>query len=292
MIRHTRLFHTLAALLAALFVTLLIGCAPKVPPGTALDSPKAAWIAFRQNYCVKPKAPAMKVKASLYYSRLKPIKRTNRTLMTMWGDFGGPMRLDVSASIGKRLAHIRENGDGLLVFYPTENVAYTHIDPVLGATRLGMPFPFSLNTLSSVVMGDYSGLVPKKYAEGMRSDDTYVYDMDNGLVDRVTLDITGRPVLVEGRTTKAYADPLTWRLEINKYEETDGTFVPSSAKLTLALSNGEKGILHVKSREFMVKAWPESSTDLALPEGVVPTRLDMHYYKTEHGNLPVIHEDK
>ena len=58
----------------------------------------------------------MLIKGSLYYSRVTPTRRTNRTLFSMWGDFDGPMRLDVSAGIGKLLAHIREDRAGLLVY--------------------------------------------------------------------------------------------------------------------------------------------------------------------------------
>lgn len=294
MMNRSLLTCTLAALVAVLILAVG-GCTPKTPPGTVMNSPEAAWKSFRRHYCERPDGPAMKVKASLYYSQVKPRKRTNRTLMTMWGDFKGTMRMDVSASIGKLLAHIRENGDGLLVFYPADNQAYAHVNPVLGATRLGMPFPFSLSQLGHVLMGDFSGLVPKRYAEGSRTTrgaDGFVYTIKSGLVTSVTLDVVGRPVLIEGRTAQGFGDATTWRLEVNRYEDPVGNEPPIGDKLTLALDNGEKGVLHIKSRELMLAAWPKDSLALTLPDDVEPIRLDNGYIERKTGELPVVYEEK
>lgn len=283
------------ALLAAVFLFAAPGCTPKTPPGTVFHAPGAAWRFFRARYCVSPSAPAVKIRASLYYSQIRPRKRTNRTLMTLWGDFGGAMRMDVSASIGTLLAHIRENGEGLLVFYPSENEAYTHVDPVLGATRLGMPFPFSLKVLAAVLAGDFSDLVPKGYAVARAVDGNnpgFVYDLDDGLVERVTLDVIGRPVLVEGTTTKSYTGARTWRLEINRYQEFEGAKPPLADKVTLALDNGEKGVLHIKSRQLMLTAWSARSLGLTLPDGVEPIHLDNGYNHEPTGDAPVVYEEK
>jgi len=282
----------LAATVAALLLFVLGGCAAKVPPGTLLDTTDAAWRSYQRYYCVAPKEPAMKVKASLYYSRLKPRKRTNRTLVSLWGNFDGPTRLDVSASIGKLLTHIREDKDGLLVFYPGDNVAYAHTDPVLGATQLGMPFPFSLAELAEILMGNFSGISPKRYASAERIEGRYIFEVDSALVSRITLDLVGRPTLIEGVTTDATGLEQTWRLEINKFEETEDTTAPLPRKLTLALENGETGVLHIKSRELIMTAWPTKSTDLALPTETETIRLDRGRYTGDTGELPVIYEDK
>ena len=286
---------SMAPPLAAVLLLAVFGCTPKTPPGTLFNAPEAAWKSFRAHYCAPPSSPAVKIKASLHYSQVRPRKRTNRTLMTLWGDFGGPMRMDVSASIGKLLAHIRENGDGLLVFYPSDNEAYAHENPVLGATRLGMPFPFSLKVLAAVLAGDFSDLAPRGYAAAERIDGNnpgFAYDLKHGLVTRVTLDEAGRPILIEGKTTKAYATARTWRLEINGYQEPEGKRTPLPEKVTLALDNGEKGVLHIKSRELMLTVWPTKSLDLTLPDEVEPIRLDNGYNHESTGDIPVVYEDK
>jgi len=285
---------TCTLLSVAVLIFVAGGCTPKTPPGTVMHSPEAAWNSFRRHYCARPDGPALKVKASLHYSQVKPRKRTNRTLMTMWGDFKGTMRMDVSASIGTLLAHIRENDEGLLVFYPADNQAYAHVDPVLGATRLGMPFPFSLSDLGHVLLGDFSGLVPKRYAGGSRTargTGGFVYTFDDGLVTSVTLDVVGRPVLVEGRAAGGSGDAKTWRLEVNRYETPVGDEVPLGDRLTLALDNGEKGVLHIKSRELMLAAWPGEALALELPDDVDPIRLDAGDVDRETGEIPVIYEE-
>ncbi|BDQ38120.1 hypothetical protein SYK_24800 [Pseudodesulfovibrio nedwellii] len=289
------LLKPLATSAVALLLVMAFGCTPKTPPGTIMSTPDAAWKSFRRHYCVSPKAAGMKVKASLYYTRIKPRKRTNRTIMTMWGNFDGAMRLDVAASIGKLLAHIREDDNGLLVFYPSDEEAYTHISPVLGATRLGMPFPFSLSELGNVLVGDFSGLAPKRYTTADRvtsSQGGYIFTFDNGLISSITLDVVGRPVRVEGRTTKSYENAHKWLLEINRFEESTSDVAPLPDKITLALDNGEKGVLHIKSRELMIAAWPAKSLNLILPNGITPIRLDNGYHNQKNGEIPVVYEDK
>lgn len=282
----------LAVFMTALIFVVMPGCTAKKPAGVIQATPEAAWQVFRQHYCKPQKAPGLLVKASLYYSRLKPIKRTNRTLISMWGGFSGVMRLDVSAGMGKLLAHIREDDNGLLAFYPSDKKAYTHVNSVLGATRLGMPFPFSLRELANVIVGDFSGLVPAKYGKSDRVKANFVYLVDDSLVSRVMLDETGRPILLEGRTTKAYETAHEWRLEINTYEDIVGKKAPLLTKLTLALDNGEKGVLHIKSRELKSVPWPARSIGLELPESVEIIRLDNGFRPTENEEIPIVYEDK
>ena len=289
MIRPSRL----TLLSAALAVLLLApGCTPRRTADSGPATPEAAWKVFRRNYCAPRKEPGLLVKASLYYTRVKPTKRTNRTLVTLWGDFNGPMRLDVAAGMGKLLAHIREDEGGLLVFYPTEKKAYSHTDAVLGATRLGMPFPFSLNELARVTAGDFSGLIPALPKEGARTDKGFRYLLDDGLVTVLELDRDGRPILLEGRISKGYETAQEWRLEINAYEEPAGKAVPMPGRLTLALDNGEKGVLRIRSRALKMAPWPAKALNLVLPEGVEFRRLDSGTKSAGETEIPVVYEDK
>ncbi|WP_338669003.1 hypothetical protein [Pseudodesulfovibrio methanolicus] len=289
----SRLGSTLvpAATLAVLMLAALSGCATRIPPGLALDTPKAAWSAFRQHYCVRPEGKALRVRASLYYSRTRPTRRTNRTLISLWGDFDGPMRLDVSASIGTLLAHIREDRSGLLVFYPEDRKAYAHKNSVLGATRLGMPFPFSLAELGHALMGDFAALAPRRYATAEAEGENYAYTFSGGLTRRIVLDRLGRPVRLEGLTTDAQ-DARQWVFTIDRYEDVPAGQVPLPDKLTLSMDNGERGVLHIKSRELMLASWPARSLALELPEDIVPIRLDNGYTDETTGDIPVAHEDK
>jgi hypothetical protein len=283
--------HVPAATVAVLILTVLSGCATRIPPGMELDTPRAAWNAFRQHYCVRPEGEALRVRASLHYSRTEPIRRTNRTLVSLWGDFDGPMRLDVSASIGKLLAHIREDGDGLLVFYPAEGEAYAHRNPVLGATRLGMPFPFSLSRLAHAVMGDFSGLAPRRYAQAAQDGERYVYEFDKGTVRRIELDRLGRPLRLEGTTNQAGGE-VRWSFTLDRFEDAAPGEIARPDRLTLSLDNGEQGVLHIKSRELMLASWPARSLALRLPRDITPIRLDNGYTDEKTGELPTIREDE
>jgi hypothetical protein len=280
----------LAAVLAALL--LAPGCTPRRTAESGPATPEAAWKVFRRNYCVPRKEPGLLVKASLYYTRVKPTKRTNRTLVTLWGDFGGAMRLDIAAGMGKLLAHIREDDTGLLVFYPTEKKAYAHVNAVLGATRLGMPFPFSLNELARVTAGDFSGLIPKLPKEGARTNGGFSYLLDGGLVTVLELDGDGRPIILEGRTTKAYETAREWRLEINSYEDPAERAAPLPRRLTLALDNGEQGVLRIRSRALKMAPWPAKALEMALPPGVMFQRLDNGAKPAGETKIPVVYEDK
>ncbi len=285
---HRTALH-LAAAVAVIMLMAVSGCTPKKAPGLELDSPRAAWQVFRDNYCQPVDEPGMLVKASLYYSRIKPIKRTNRTLVSMWGNFAGPMRLDISAGMGKLLAHIREDNDGLLVFYPSDKIAYAHMNPVLGATRLGMPFPFSLTELAKVAVGDFSGLTPKGYIKATVNKTGFVYEVHGTEVVSITLDTTGRPLLLKGLAVKGHS-ARTWQLALDKYQD-EAKMAPLPDRITLSMGNGEKGVLRIKSRELKIQSWPAKSTGLELPEDVSFRRLDNGYTNAEKNEIPVVYED-
>lgn len=280
-----------AILAAALLVMLTAGCAPKRAAGPVLDSPEAAWQTFRARSCVPVEASGLLAKASLYYTRVKPTRRTNRTVITLWGDFGGPMRLDVAAGIGKLLAHIREDGDGLLVFYPSERTAYAHANPVLGATRLGMPFPFSLNELARVMVGDFSGLTPASFIEAAPTDDGYVYTVHGTAVSTITLDRTGRPLRIEGAALEGTVAARTWQVVVDAYEDQPPAATPLPEKITLSMDNGERGILRIKSRELKIVPWPTEATGLELPEDTLLYQLDTGRRSMDGRDIPVVYED-
>ncbi|WP_243544373.1 hypothetical protein [Pseudodesulfovibrio tunisiensis] len=252
---------------------LAAGCAVKRIGPPDADNPGRAWSLFRTHYCQPSEARGLSVNASLYYTRVEPTRRTNRTVTTLWGDLDGPMRLDVAAGMGRILAHLRQGPDGLLAYYPDSEIAYVHIDPVLGATRLGMPFPFSLTQLGRVLAGDFSGLVPDAFQRAETVPDGYVFDVTNRKVLRVHLDRQGRPMVLEGRTSGTAGQAETWRLEVNKYEEGDA-FPQLPGRLTLMLDTGEKGVLRIRSRELRDASWPKSAMELILPENTQVRRLD------------------
>jgi hypothetical protein len=80
-----------------------------------------------------------------------------------------------------------------------------------------------------------------------------------------------------------------WRLEISTYEE-DGS-PPLPGRLTLAMDNGENGVLRIKTRELKLAPWPSRSTGLELPDDTALRRLD-EATGPEDTDIPVVYEDK
>jgi hypothetical protein len=253
---------------------LFAGCAPKKAFGPGMDTADAAYTAFRDGYCHAPAGASVLISGSLYYTRVKPTKRSNRTLIRLWGDFSRPLRLDVAAGMGRMLAHIREDRGGLTAFYPDQKAAYTHMDPVIGATRLGMPFPFSLRDLALVLGGSFSELLPYPPVEAVRTATGFEYSFSQGPVTRLKLDGWARPVRMEGATPIKNHATRGWSIDFSRYPDDRTVKAPLPRMLSLALESGEKGVLRVKNRELKQGAWPEQKLDLPLPEGTELFRLD------------------
>ncbi len=253
---------------------LFAGCAPKKVFAPGMDGPDKAYAVFKDAYCAPPQGKSLVVSASLYYTRVKPTKRSNRTVIRLWGDFARPLRLDVAAGMGRMLTHIREDDGGLTAYYPDQKAAYTHPYPVVGAQRLGMPFPFPLRDLALMLGGSYAELLPYPPHEAIRSAKGFEYTFNQGPVTRLLLDGWARPVRMEGITQFKNRPTLHWSIDFNRYPET-GT-APQPNMISLQLETGEKGVLHIKSRELKQQAWPEQKLDLPLPEGTELFDLDGH----------------
>lgn len=281
--KNIRRFAILAALAAIFLLFACAGCTPKRVFNPGLSTPSSAWKEFLSSYGGEIRDAGILVNASLYYTRVSPTRRSNRTVLRMWGDLDLPLRLDVSAGIGRILAHIREDRGGLTAYYPESRAAYTHENPVLGATRLGMPFPFALKDLAHVLAGSFASLVPKNYENGTRTGKGYVFTFAQGPVAVLELDGWARPVRMEG-TSRIYNGELRgWSVEFDRYPE-EGAGVPQAQMLILAMDNGEKGVLRVKKRELRSSRWPEKSMEMLLPEGTALHRMDMVTIYLEEGS--------
>lgn len=259
--------RTHITVLALLLPILLAGCATRGNVPSEIDPPRELWKEFRATYAQKPHEPAMAASGILYYSRTKPIRRSNRTRVRLWGDFGAAQRMDVAAGIGKILAHIREDADGLMILYPSEKVAYVHSDPVQGAAALGLAVPFSVNDLMLAVSGSFAGLVPESYSSGKKDNGGCSYEFAEQAVSALTLDHMARPVFLKGSTRMADGTDMGWTASFEDWKaDAEGNETPET--ITFVLESGEKGILKIRSLERKKNAWPEQSLSLDLPEEV------------------------
>lgn len=274
----------LPALLAALLA--LSACAPRVQL-PKYDDAGSDFSAFRARFAPPLSAEGgVSVRTSLLYTTPK---NSNRTEVQIFGDFARPLRLDVRAGLGSMLALMREDGAGLLAYYPDKKKAYAHQDPVIGAQLLGLPFPFSLQDLSYLLCGQFRTLVPVNKAPDaiiMAGDGSWAFTYKEGPVRLLMLDPHGRPERMEGILSPYFKTQAereknlpatagrTWAITFSDYPEEDGDPEGPANTLTLALPGGESAVLRVKSLEQRPAAWPVKALTLTLPGGTGFMALD------------------
>ena len=263
------------ALLLAL-VLGCVGCAPRVdlPRFTESDDNLAA---FQGRFVIPPvTASGVDVRASLLYSTPS---RSNRTDMQLYGDYGRPLRLDVRAGFGTMVALMREDAAGLLAYYPDRKAAYAHMDPVIGAQLLGMPFPFSMRDLALVLSGHFGTLVPQGLTPAgvrVRPGGGFAFTYASGAVRLLVVDAHGRPERMEGELSRYFktqaeregavvSGPRVWSLVFSGYPEDDGDPEGPARILTLALPRGESAVLRVKALAERPQPWPLKSLGLMPP---------------------------
>ncbi len=259
------------AVMGLLAIMLAVsGCAThKFTVSKPESDPEKRYDLFRSNYgyC---NATGIKTKASLYYTSEG---QGHRTTMTLWGNFDSPLRLDVRAGIGAYVAHIREDRDRLIAFYPDQKTAYSHSSPLRAVQLLGLPFPFSLKDLAGLIAGCYQSLIPQAYNTVNSTDisGNYKYSFRGGTVGSITLTDQGTASEITGR------GEMPWRMELSSYEPDDsGKLLPG--KITVYTEKGDKAVLRIKSRTFTAWEWQSDSLKMELPEGTEEIRLDKNGY--------------
>ena len=265
-----------AVLCAGLLVAILAGCMPKPVLDPGADPAAWAWQEFRARHLAVTPPPALLVRGSFTYTSPKPRSKTNRTVMLFFGDLGTPLRMDVQAGVGTSLAFIRESGEGILAFYPDRRTAYKHWDPVIGAQRLGLPFPFSMADLARLICGDFSTLVSGVHSAVRPVNSAgFEYRFKKGRVTTLVLDYMGNPVSMTGPLTRPPREDGTKR-EGETWTITFGSTGQDGlcSMLTVDLPDEENGVLRIKSRELKLEPWPAESLNLALPDGTEVRRLD------------------
>ncbi len=262
------------ALLLAL-VLVVSACAPKIEL-PRFDDAGANHAAFRERF-VAPlvNASGVAVRASLLYSTPS---RSNRTDVQLYGDYARPLRLDVRAGLGSMVALMREDGAGLLAYYPDKKAAYAHMDPVIGAQLLGLPFPFSMRDLALVLAGHFGTLVPDTAPPAIRAlaDGGFAYSYASGPVRLLVVDAHGRPQRMEGELSRYFktqaeregevvSGPRQWSLVFSDFPEDDGDPEGPARVLTLSLPKGESAVLRVKALDERGQPWPLKALSLVPP---------------------------
>jgi len=271
---------------------VLSACAPRVELPRYEDAGRD-FAAFRSRFAVPATTGSgLAVRATLLYSTPK---RTNRTDVQLYGDYARPLRLDVRAGFGSMLALMREDGAGLLAYYPDKKRAYAHQDPVIGAQLLGLPFPFALRDLAYILAGHFETLIPIGGAPASLTalpGGGFAFIYTSGPVRLLTLDSHGRPARMEGqlsphfltqaeREARAEGKHLTktgapriWSMDFSDYPEEDNDPEGPARTLTLHLPGGESAVLRVRALDPRNEPWPIKALSLPLPTGTGFMALD------------------
>lgn len=241
-----------------LSIAMLAGCAAKAP----LHQPPAAraWDIFQQRrHMAERSFSALSASASINY---KSPDRSGRLKMRLWGDSSLPLRMDLSAGFGTTVAMWREDADGWICFFPTDNVAYYNHDVRTGMRMAGLDIPFSLRELTGFISGTFSSMIPDEYEKIEATEDggwTFFF-APGKFVNTMTLDAQGKAVLFAGRL-----QGRKWSLNLARYTlEGD---IETARKLTLALSPGVSAVVRVKQLAPKTAPWSKDSLSLGLPAG-------------------------
>jgi hypothetical protein len=141
---------------------VLFSCAPRqvLPPDADIRA-EERWQAFRSaSEGICPEA-SFRLRGSLNY--ITP-GRKGRAVMTMWGNIGGAVRMDAASSFGSVELLLREEGEEILAYVPSERTAYIGLDKKAALGNLGVPSELSLQDVALVSMGCFHKILPERYA--------------------------------------------------------------------------------------------------------------------------------
>lgn len=250
-----------AVVLFAVCLALVACAARHIPHAPATD----VW----QGYLDRQQALAglprtVDARASLYYTA---DGRTNRTLVSLWGDLDHPLRAEITASIGTPLGFFREDSSGWVAFYPQTGEAFIHVGGRAGASVLGIGAPFSLRDLALLVFGQTMPLTGVFFAEsepvtGEGAAPLTAFRLDGSPVaSRLVLDRHGRPVEMSG------GDGTSWTVRFTGYAGEEAN-TPSAIEVELA--DGRAARLLPRSLTRPTTPFPPQALELPLPPGIVP----------------------
>lgn len=165
-----RIYRSALTMLSLGALCLLAACAKPVihAPNTLapVSQAEATWQAYEQYSKITQdyRAP-YRISASLRYESQG---KGHRLLAYMWSNdtlnsnenqsTASPLRLDIMAGIGATVAQVREDANSFVAYSPNENKAYYHNGSRKPLFSLGVPVPFSIADVTSLVLGRFSML--------------------------------------------------------------------------------------------------------------------------------------
>ncbi|MHC1789356.1 hypothetical protein [Solidesulfovibrio sp.] len=254
-------------LLLAALALWLSGCAAiTAPPPPAADEAKAVYAAFLAAQAHNEPIRAFSLSGSLSFAKGSKSGRLN---YRFYGNFANPVRLDLTTPMGGAYAHLRETGGEFTAFVPGRNTVFTHADTRTGASRLGMPLPFTLRELAAVVAGRLGELAPARYASAKKVADGYEYAFSGDpRLSSLTLDFQGKPRHLTGRGLEP------WRVDFEDDEAVPGMAAAVARRLVLTTPGGATLTLRVKSVQPRQAPYPAADLELPVPAQAAIRPLD------------------
>ncbi len=256
--------------LLCLFVSLCAcGKSPQLPPPSHVDA-DALW----QRYSADAHSPLTPFRSS-FSLRFGTEGDTRRVTAILWGNSKEELRLDVNAGIGVTIAKILENHDTVLIYLPTDNVAFFHEGIQKPLFNVGVPMPLGLAHLTSILEGRYStvfGTQRTDDIEGVSGSALPEHAVqftlkDSAFEGTLVLDTQARPVRWQSEDTDEWTVLLAYR---------DDAVVPYKLTITHA-DTGKKALLLVKDRRQNLTPFTETQMQLILPNDTVVRPLkDWH----------------
>ncbi len=243
----------------AIFIAGLQACAPVTAPREKLlpVSPEQVWADFENTFASRPDTYFW-LKSSLNYSGPN---KSHRSTFELWGDSDLPLRLDLKASLGITISLWRIGKHQVVIYSPSQEIAYTATNSAQGLKSLGLYSPLNLQELAALVTGQGATVLPNVYTRSEEQEQGRIKFTFPGQskVQTVILDSQGRIRSLSGQ------NPYPWTLNVEDYEKENTIAVPRTLRLQSAA--GHTAVVRVKDIRFRSFPWPEKALSLPLPQG-------------------------
>lgn len=205
-----------------------------------------------------------KIKMSLRFG--KP-GDTRRITGLLWGNTPALARLDIMAGIGSVIAQISSSPESLRLYMPLEKKEYYYDGSGNPLLKAGLPIPFDIRQLVSLLNGNYTAVFGKKTSGKPRAD-------SSGLEVELVGKLRGQLRLNE------LGQPVDWRQGGGGWQAKfgyDNSLKPVRVELTYP--EGPACLLLIKEREEPTQAYPPAQLKLAIPPDI--PRLPLDRYEPE-----------
>ncbi|MGM0610709.1 MAG: hypothetical protein ACQES5_06455 [Thermodesulfobacteriota bacterium] len=233
-----------------LLIFLLSACAPLHEASLPPVQPGSLWTDFVKSSEYTAQTRSFRIKTSINYSGPE---RQDRLLADIWGDNNYPIRMNLKAGMGQVFSMWREDSRIWEAYYPSEDTVYIHKSGHAGAEAIGFPTPFNLLETSRLLTGQYTFIVPEKYAHCERQDEKIKFFFSQkAKVKSITLDKHGHPVQLTGKE---------WKARLSDFNSEKG----NARRIDLEIKNNQKAVIRIKEIEFRQKTWEAKRLQLKLP---------------------------